>query len=189
MKQIESNMLGTKQHVMPTSRYFTDRLENLLTEAYPMRAVYWKSSKMPSMGTKQKRQALRLGPGRRPIPTAIMAMYTMDSMFVAKNAATSRVNIVISRPQFCNHTASMLSIIEKNVYKAEAPSPKSRSWLKNHSHSYHGHIHYGQHFCGQKRGHQQGEDCDFSVPSSTTTHSPCLLFAVGIRPCLRCLGH
>ena len=69
---------------------------------HPMRTVYWNSSRRPKTGTKKKRQARRRGPGWAAMPTAIMAMYTRDRMLVARKAATSSENMVISKPQFCN---------------------------------------------------------------------------------------
>ena len=74
-----------------------------------MRTEYWKSRISPRVGTKKKRHALRRGPGLTPMPTAIMPMYSSDRMLVARNAATSRENIVISSPQFCTSTAKVSS--------------------------------------------------------------------------------
>ena len=69
---------------------------------HPMRTVYWNSSRRPKTGTKKKRQARRRGPGWAAMPTAIMPMYTRDRMLVARKAAISSENMVISKPQFCN---------------------------------------------------------------------------------------
>ena len=66
-----------------------------------MRTEYWKSRVSPRVGTKKKRHARRRGPGLTPMPTAIIPMYSNDRILVARNAATNRENMVISRPQFC----------------------------------------------------------------------------------------
>ena len=70
-----------------------------------MRTEYWKSRISPRVGTKKKRHTRRRGPGLTPMPTAIMPMYSSDRMLVARNAATSRENMVISSPQFCTSKA------------------------------------------------------------------------------------
>lgn len=92
-----------------------------LSRAHPMRTEYWKSRISPRAGTKKKRHARRRGPDLTPMPTAIMPMYSSDNMLVARNAAISRENMVISSPQFCTSKARVLSGISLGFLVLRSP--------------------------------------------------------------------
>ena len=119
-----------------------------------MSTVYWRSRSRPSRGTNTKRQARRRGFTLAAMPTAIITMYTRDNILVAKKAATSRLDMASSRPQFCaqqqRYSTLMLVVVflagnnprnSKSDGKHVATQISNRFWrsqatsLTNHVHN------------------------------------------------------
>lgn len=99
-QDVSKVILWVMQHVCRLKQAELHQL-SITTGSHPMRTEYWNSSIRPRVGTKRKRHARRRGAGLTPMPTAIMPMYSRDRMLVARNAASSSENMVISKPQFC----------------------------------------------------------------------------------------
>lgn len=100
-----------------TFMHHVEGIGNCRVMTHPMRTVYWSSRRRPKTGTKKKRQARRRGPGWAAMPTAITPMYTRDRMLVARKAATSSENMVISNPQFCNEAQQASSQNLSSTFK------------------------------------------------------------------------